>query len=71
MSSPRTSPRCKPRFAEPLAGATAPRRRKVLPPSAWDDLRHTFASPLLRSTRNPAWVQKALGDAGISAVLRH
>ena len=31
----------------------------------WHDLRHTFASRLLRKTRNPAWVQKALGHASI------
>jgi integrase len=46
----------------------------VLPSVAdlnWHDLRHTFASRLLRKTRNPAWVQKALGHADIKTTMRH
>ncbi len=37
----------------------------------WHDLRHTFASRLLRMTRNPAWVQKALGHASIKTTMQH
>jgi len=37
----------------------------------WHELRHTFASRLLRKTRNPAWVQKALGHASINTTMRH
>jgi len=37
----------------------------------WHDLRHTMASRLLRKTRNPAWVQKALGHADIKTTMRH
>jgi integrase len=37
----------------------------------WHVLRHTFASRLLRKTRNPAWVQKALGHASINTTMRH
>jgi integrase len=47
---------------------------KVLPSVAtirWHDLRHTFASRLLRKTRNPAWVQKAMGHADIKTTMRH
>jgi integrase len=47
---------------------------EVLPSVAdlnWHDLRHTFASRLLRKTRNPAWVQKALGHADIKTTMRH
>jgi integrase len=47
---------------------------KVMPSVAtirWHDLRHTFASRLLRKTRNPAWVQKALGYADIKTTMRH
>ncbi len=47
---------------------------KVLPLVAtirWHDLRHTFASRLLRKTRNPAWVQKAMGHADIKTTMRH
>lgn len=46
----------------------------VLPSVAtirWHDLRHTFASRLLRRTRNPAWVQKAMGHADIKTTMRH
>jgi integrase len=47
---------------------------KILPSVAtirWHDLRHTFASRLLRKTRNPAWVQKAMGRADIKTTMRH
>jgi integrase len=47
---------------------------RVMPSVAginWHDLRHTFASRLLRKTRNPAWVQKALGHASINTTMRH
>jgi len=47
---------------------------EVLPSVAsirWHDLRHTMASRLLRKTRNPAWVQKALGHADIKTTMRH
>jgi integrase len=47
---------------------------RVMPSAAdinWHDLRHTFASRLLRKTRNPAWVQKALGHASINTTMRH
>jgi len=37
----------------------------------WHVLRYTFASRLLRKTRNPAWVQKALGYASINTTMRH
>jgi integrase len=46
----------------------------VLPSVAnirWHDLRGTFGSRLLRKTRNPAWVQKALGHTSINTTMRH
>jgi integrase len=47
---------------------------KVLPSVAdinWHDLRHTFASRLLRQCRDLAKVQKALGHATLTATLRY
>ncbi len=47
---------------------------KIVPSVAtiwWHNLRDTFASRLLRATRNPAWVQKALGHADIKTTMRH
>jgi integrase len=47
---------------------------RVMPSVAdinWHNLRHTFPSRLLRKTRNPAWVQKALGHASINTTMRH
>jgi Phage integrase family len=51
--------------------ATAARVMASVADINWHDLRHTFASRLLRKTRNPAWVQKALGHASINTTMRH
>jgi integrase len=64
-----------PAHLDDAAGGRRVGKAALVPPSVanirWHDLRGTFGSRLLRKTRNPAWVQKALGHTSINTTMRH